>query len=361
MIRILLTTFFIFSFTYIDAQLLDLEWFNLKGNIKSCSVICYDYNYIDGVLEEGFPYSENISYQTDLNLVYLEFNQEGMISKSKLYYPRDFYNPFDTIYPVQDLEKSDFMVIGNFLTKFYSYRYSKEDGVQKLEILDSRGRKINTSYRDGLLIEDELYIYEEHSNEDKTVLSKRNKGSVYNYRRLETETIGNKTVVKEFLNNRFLQSKSITIVGSEFIDNISITKSRINASREFYNSDGLLEQRQSYNMNWRNRVTNWPEIDFDENLDYISFLTSLKRVGSETKELFTYGNGKLIQNTINDNTYRYLYDDKGRLETVYYNNQYRDYVYDDNGNWLVKIVGVMNSDNQVRIPKKKYQRTLTYF
>lgn len=361
MVRIISLVSLLLGFSHLQAQLLDYSWFNLQGEVKSCNVICYDYIENNGSWEEGFPYSENISYQTDLNLVYLEFNTSGMVSKSKLYYPRSFYNPFETLYPIKDLEISDFISTGNYVTKLYSYSYTKNSDIDKLEVTDSRGRRINTSYINGRLVEDELYTYNEEEVSDKTVLSKRAKGSVYNYRRLETESVENKTIIKEFLNNRFLQSKSLQIDGVDYIDRLFVSKSRINASRESYNSDGLIVNRHTYYVNWRNVVKDWPDIDFDESLDYLSFISSLKRSGSESIEKYRYRDGKLVEKFVDDDVYSYIYNTDGLIETVYFNTLYKDYIYDEKGNWFIKIVGEIDAESKERIPKKKYLRTLMYY
>lgn len=359
--KIITYIYFLLLLIHLDAQILDRSWFDLKGSVRLCSVMRYDIHIDNGLITEGFPQSDNTSYQTDLNLVYMEFSRDGLLTKSKLYYPRGYYGPFEQLSPVQNLEVSDFFTAGNFLTKLYTYDYNRFDGMVAVELTDSRGRLLSSIYKDGLLVEDDLYHYEKQEEATITKLLKRSKDSVYNYRRLEIESNNTTVVTKEFLNSRFLQSKKIERIGDNYKESIFISKSKVVAIREEYNNQDQKIKQLSYSVNWRHMVKNWPEIDFDEDLDYYSFTQSLKRTGSESVEHYEYSENQLMNRYADNNKYQYIYSDDGFLKTVMFNSQYKDYIYDNWGNWISKTVGHLDPDTNKRIPDRRYQRILQYY
>ncbi len=356
--------------------------FNLKGQINRVSVVCYDIEEIEGLFIEGFPYSSQSRYHTDLNLHYLEFDKDGKLSRSKLYYPRDFYGQFSWLSPQFDLESSDFGKKKNYLTSMYRYKYSNDQESLKITISSEDGTDVNLFLdNDNRLTEDEYYTYTVTSDKEKKVLTKRRKGSRYGYRRMETVDIDGTEVVNEYINNRFLVSKKLTIKKDNTLESIFVSQSRIELIKEISNSSNLVIEKRFVNLNWRNKFLKWPDIDFDINLDYSGYLNMLERENEElgisylyndrglitTKTKFRYNGDKKIPLTVTS----YIYDSNEQLLKVLINAKplesedlyFKEYIYDDKGNWIVKTVGYEISKNEkmVRIPIKKYLKTLTYW
>lgn len=366
--------------TNLYSQYYKVSDFNLKGNLNRVSVICYDIEDVNGEFLEGLPYSSQNRYHTDLNLHYLEFNRDGQLIRSKLYYPRDFYGQFSWLSPQFDLESSDFLTKKNYLAAMHRYKYLLEDDVLKITITSEDGSEVDVILDEKKsLMEDEYYTYTTTLEDNKQTLTKKRKGSMYGFRRLETVREGNRTTINEFINNRFLVSKKVVTVMDDYTDTIFVSQSRIELSRIKSKNDKVLNKRY-VNLSWRNKFLKWPEIDFNIDQSYSDFLESLERQSEEYGEEYTYSiSGKLTSLT----RYRYSYDIKkpilnidyaykeDLLQSILINSNpqgvsdlyFKEYIYDDKDNWSTKTVGLykMIKGKRVRIPTKKYVKTLTYW
>lgn len=368
-------TFNIFPQKYADKD------FNLKGKVRRLSVLCYEYELIDGEYIEGLPYSTQKKYHTDLNLHYLEFNKEGYLKRSLLYYPRDFYGQFTWLLPEFDLESSDFSEKKNYLSAMFRYKYSESEGMTNVSITSEDGTEVNLQIdSNNRLTEDEYYIYEEISDNNKSILTKKRKGSNYGYRRTESMVSDDKTIISEYINNRFIVSKKIIVTSGSSKESIFVSQSRIELSKESYDSFGRVSYIRYVKLNWKNKFLKWPEIDFSNDHTYISFLDDLDRESDEYGIEFKYNSNNQVIEKVN---YRISYDNKIPIRktnlvyidgilariTVDPNPQvvgdiyFKEYVYDSYGNWTEKILGIEKNlkGKKIRIPTKKYVKTLTYW
>lgn len=368
--------------TNIFAQYYLVEDFGLKGQINKVSIVCYDIYFEDEELLESFPYSTQIKYKTDLNLHYLEFDNLGQLTRSKLYYPRDFYGQFSWIQPIFNLETSDYGEKINYLTLInrYKYKIDLEDQLN-VTIFTEDGSKINLQLDEHEnLLEDEYYTYTLSNNNSTETLTKRRIGSQYGYRRLERTVQNNSVIEKEYINNRFLTSKKSITTIDNVVESIFISQSRIELYKEQIDNDGKLLNKVYVNLNWKNKFLNWPEIDFDTDTTYLKFLEDLKRTSAQFGEDYIYNdNGQLIQiieYRINNSKkillqkteYKYM---NNLVEEIILNQnlleegdlKYKKYSYDEKGNWITKVLGIITIVNgeTVRIPTKRYVKTLTYW
>lgn len=365
----------------IYAQYYTVSDFLLEGNVKRVSVQCYDINEVEGEYIEALPYTTNSSYHTDLNLHYLEFNKEGELIRSKLYYPRDFYGQFSWLSPQFDLESSDYSEKINYLSAMHRYRYDKDDNGVSVTITSEDGTKVNVLVDNNrLLKEDEYYTYSTTKLEEKEVLTKKRKGSLYGFRRLETISLEDKKIVNEYINNRFLISKRVEREGDDFFESIYLSRSSINLLK--IKKDGDRNIEKSYvNLSWRNKFLKWPEIDFNIDLDYQGFLNMLERESDEYLEEYSYDVNGNISTVIR---YKYGYNSKKeilKIDYEYSDNMlkrvvinpdpiggesdlfFKEYEYDSMGNWNIKVVGNLKrfKGELIRVPTKKYVKTLTYW
>lgn len=346
--------------------------FSLSDNIKKISVVYYDLVEENGEVSEGFPYSVQTKYKTDLNLYYLEFNENGTLKKSRLFYPRDFYSQFSLLEPILDLESSDFGAKINYLTKSYRYAYQIDGDLIKLTLTEQNNSSMNILLKDNFLLEDEYYIYTLNENEGIKTLVKKRKGSVYGFRRIEEEDRDSFIIKKEYINNRFLISKESYNVTESRSDKIRVSQSRINLEKAEYNSLGQVVSSYVVDLSWRNKFSKWPEIDFDEQYNYDSYLNDLERDFNQTQVDFFYDdlnrvNKKVTYSLLRNKktlitTERFEYNLDNKIIIHFVNDNYKEYEYDNFGNWVVKTIGKINNVDGIdmRVPNKRYIRTLTY-
>ncbi|MGL1894077.1 MAG: hypothetical protein OCD02_20770 [Spirochaetaceae bacterium] len=373
---------FFFASTILYGQYYTSQDFLLKGNVNRVSVICYDIELEDEQLIESFPYSTQNRYKTDLNLHYLEFNKKGELTRSKLFYPRDFYGQFTWLKPVFNLEKSDFEGKVNYLAQKNRYNYTDLlDDNKGIKIISENGTEINLILdKDYNLIEDEYYTYLKTDDESKIILTKTRKNSAYGYRRVEKFKTNDTNIEEEYINNRFLVSKQSIIKNADSNESIFISQSRIELKKEEFINNNIVNKLY-VNLTWRNKFLKWPDINFDISQGYTEFLKNLERESDQYAEKFEYDNNGNISIKYNfryKNNQKvlimvteYLYNSEGLLLEVMLTPKsqdetdilYKEYKYDSAENWITKIIGkIINVKGEVvKIPTKKYVKTLIYW
>lgn len=364
----------------IFSQIYTPDNFNLKGDVHKVSVVCHDIETENGEVLEGFPYSSQMKFHTDLNLHYLEFDSEGRLNRSRLYYPRDFYGQFQWMVPQFNLEESDFGPKKNYLGMDYRYKYKiGVEGNTRIQVFNSTNSFYIVIDNKNRLVEDEYYTYTYNDSEGISKILKRRKGSQYDFRRIESELKDNRVVTKEFINNNFPQSKRVVISEESHNSEIFISLGRITAFKESL-ENGLVLEKHSLDLSWRNRINPWPEVEFDENLDFNSFLDTIPRDFKSYKAVYEYSDGRVIKELRYEvsgkrekhiGTYVYIHSNEVISGIIYTEDplgeavkKYKEFTYDDKGNWTQKVLGRIifdKDDKEVRIPSKRYIRTLTYY
>lgn len=357
----------------IFSQVYSQQNFKLTSNVKKVSVLASKIYQEDGEYVESFPYSIQTGYKTDLNLYYLEFNLDGTLKKSRLFFPRDFYGQFSLLEPILDLESSDFGEKINYLTKLYRYKYKNDHGNVHLTFIDESDTEINILLKDEIMLEDEYYIYTHQTKDDTNTTLKKRKGSSYGYRRIEEKKNKNIIIRKEYINNRFLVAKENYYKSNTRDDYIKVTQSNILLKKNIYGDNGLLKSKSIMSLSWRNKFVKWPDINFRDDYNYDSYISDLERKFKETIYEFKYdNNNRIIQQNCfikNDNEKNlmtkeiFIYDDLGNLTLHKVNDNYKEYIYDKFGNWTIKTLGQIKLDKgiEIQIPNKKYNRTISYF
>lgn len=365
--------------TSIYSQIYKVNDFNLNGNLKKVSVVCYDIVLEEGEFLEGFPYSSQTLFHTDLNLHYLEFDSEGTLTRSRLYYPRDFYGQFQWMIPQFNLEESDFGSKKNYLGMDYRYKYSKTEEGTLIRVYNSTNSFFILVDDQNRLIEDEYYNYLYKSQDGKDSTLKRRKGSQYDFRRIDTTLNGDREISKEYINNSFPQSQRVKISRDNIRGEMFISLGRIKGFSETINN-GLVIERESVDLSWRNRINPWPEIEFNEEISFNEFLDSIPRPFKSYKSIYTYKENLLIKEDVYEvsgkrekliATYNFDYENSNLKEVVFISDpngdsltRYKSFAYDENSNWIEKLVGKIeynDNDESVRVPQKRYIRTLTYY
>lgn len=353
--------------------------FSLSGNVNKVSVVCHDISFEDGEYVEGFPYSSQGKYHTDLNLHYLEFNKDGDLIRSRLFYPRGSYGQFQWLEPQFNLEDSDFGIKKNYLTVDNRYKYKFIEDKLYLTIKDSLSEYTLIIDQERKLIEDAYYSYNYNQNDNLNSVLKKRKGSFYNYRRKETTTIDNITIHKEFINNRFLQAKRVITKNTNGAIDIYISQSKIVAKKEEL-KNGVLVSDTSVNLSWRNKINPWPEIDFNQDIGFEDFMKSIKRDIKPIKTIYSYNEEKdlikIEKYEVNQNREKLIaieertFENNQLIEVVLITDplggnyrRYKTYKNDENGNWYEKVVGeeIYQAEKLVRVPNKRYVKTLTYW